>query len=150
MKDHNLHVGVEAMIGLGHTLHIVTMRNLVPLGRHTVQTSAEMLAEPLKDTTTTIVIVMLMTTKFIGGLIAAEVMLDHYRTINKNLMSLMFASFAINVATLRNTVTLMPNLQTLGQHFPKVTTTGLETGTIVDHQAVPTTKKNRLRGGLLP
>lgn len=138
MKDHNLHV--EAMIGLGHTLHIVRMRNLVPLGTRTV------LAEPLNDTTTTtIVIVMLITTKLISGLITAEVMLVQIViTIGqsiKNLMSFMFASFSINVATLRNTVTLMPNLQTLGQNFPKVTTTGLETGTIVDHETVPTTKK---------
>lgn len=75
MKDHNLYVEVEAMIGLGHTLHVVTMRNLVPLGTHTVQTTADMLAEPLIDTTTTIVLVMLITTKLISGLITAEVML---------------------------------------------------------------------------
>lgn len=74
MKDHNLHVEVEAMIRLGHTLHIVKIRNLVPLGPHTVQTTADMLAEPLNDTTT-VVIVMLITTKLIGGLITAEVML---------------------------------------------------------------------------
>lgn len=140
MKDHNLHVEVEVMIGLEHTLHIVTMRNL---GLHTVQTTADMLA--LNDTTTTIVIVMLITTKLISGLITAEVMLVQIViTIGqsiKNLMSLMFASFAINVATLRNTVTLMPNLQNLGQNFPKVTTTGLETGTIVDHETVLQPKK---------
>lgn len=146
MKDHNLHVEVEAMIGLGHTLHIVTMRNLVPLGPHTVQTTADMLAEPLIDTTTTINSNRYANNnkthqRFDNSRSNASSNRDHYRTIIKNLMSLMFASFAINVATLRNTVTLMPHLQTLGQNFPKVTTTGLETGTIVDHETVPTTTK---------
>lgn len=88
---------------------------------------------------------MLITTKLISGLITAEVMLVQIViTIGqsiKNLMSLMFASFAINVATLRNTVTLMTNLQTSGQNFPKLTTTGLETVPIVDHETVINQKK---------
>lgn len=56
-------------------------------------------------------------------------------------MGLTVTSYATNVTTLWRNVILILSLGTVNQTFPKNTTKGQETGTIVDHETVQITKK---------
>lgn len=139
------------IIRLSHNITLEgTVMTKIDLGRRALHLTISMIGDNLhggtmNDTITTIVIVTLITTNLISGLVTAkrtlvQTVITKSQTIT-NLMGLTVAPYATNVTTLWMNVILILSLGTVNQTFPNVTTTGLETETIVDHETVQITKK---------